>query len=146
MCTKLFPILTPSPASGQLWILYIIPTLCHMTKHGLTPSPSSYPRSYWMTPILCCTAFVAIQYLYHPGRWFRLRILVVFASHDSSSFIVSNLSFSLFFVFIVRFSCFCGKITHSSSFLQFHHKEILYAIVTLTLIGMSYESKKNPHL
>ena len=37
--TRFYPILTPlPPSSGQLWTLYMISTLCHMTKL-LTPSP-----------------------------------------------------------------------------------------------------------
>ena len=42
----------PPPSSGQKWICYIQSILCHVTPRGLylTPSPSSCPRSYWMTP------------------------------------------------------------------------------------------------
>ena len=27
------------PSSGQLWTFYIIPTLCHVTKQGLSTDP-----------------------------------------------------------------------------------------------------------
>ena len=29
----------PPPSSGQVWTLYMIPTLCHMTKHRLSTDP-----------------------------------------------------------------------------------------------------------
>ena len=42
------------PSSGQLWTFHMIPTLCHMTKRGLStdplPPPSFCSRSYWMSP------------------------------------------------------------------------------------------------
>ena len=41
---KFYPILTPSPWSGQLWPFYIIPTLCHMIIRGLSTDP--------LTPLL----------------------------------------------------------------------------------------------
>ena len=52
MWTIFYPNLTSSPPlSWQLWTFYMIPTLCHMTKHWLStnPFPSSFPSSYWMT-------------------------------------------------------------------------------------------------
>ena len=56
---------TTTSSSGQLWTFYMIPTLCHMTKRGLSSdslSPSSCPRSNWMTP---CGLWRAQQTLLH---------------------------------------------------------------------------------
>ena len=55
--TKSYPVLT-HPTPLQKWTFYILSTLCHVTPRGLStepPSPSSCPRSYWMTPIQCCS-------------------------------------------------------------------------------------------
>ena len=41
------------PSSGQLWSFYIIPTLSHVTKRGLSADPIppySCPHSYLMPP------------------------------------------------------------------------------------------------
>ena len=49
---------SPPSSSGQLWTFYMIPTLCLLTKRGLStdsiyywpPPLSSCWSSYWMTP------------------------------------------------------------------------------------------------
>ena len=61
--------------------------------------------------------------IYYPGKWLRC---MIFISHDSSSLIVSDLSFSLFFVFISNgvacfFPAFVVKLTTAQAFIVRNH-------------------------
>ena len=61
LSTKLLGVIQQLPGSNvtiyridKICAFYIIPTLCHMTKHGLSTdplSPSSCPRSHGMNPL-----------------------------------------------------------------------------------------------
>ena len=68
---------SPPSSSGQLWAIYMIPTLCRVTMRELStdpgPSLSSCPRSYVMTP--CRFAIDVMLHLYLLIVWKEINVL-----------------------------------------------------------------------